>query len=61
MKKMRPSIPILMLTAYVDLPAETLVNIDRYVVKGQSPTVLLSAVAEMLGRAETDSSHDPAA
>ena len=61
MKKMRPSIPILMLTAYVDLPSETLVNVDRYVIKGQSPTVLLSAVAEMLGHASNGSSHDPAA
>lgn len=61
MKNIRPSVPILMLTAYVDLPSETLANVDRYVIKGQSPVILLSAVAEMLSRASTGSSHDPAA
>jgi CheY-like chemotaxis protein len=48
MRKIRPAIPILMLTAYVDLPSETLAHVDRYVIKGQSPADLLRAVAEML-------------
>lgn len=48
MKKLKPSVPILMLSAYVDLPAETVAHVDRYVIKGQSPPVLLSAVAELL-------------
>jgi len=61
MKNLRRSVPILMLTAYIDLPSETLANVDRYVIKGQSPAILLSAVAEMLGSASTGSSHDPAA
>jgi len=60
MKSIRPSVPILMLSAYVDLPSEMLIHVDRYVIKGQSPEGLLSAVAELLKSSSTDSSH-PAA
>src|SRR5690242_10588972 len=31
-----PKIPILMESAYTDLPAETLKNVDAYMVKGES-------------------------
>jgi CheY-like chemotaxis protein len=48
MKKIKPSVPILMLSAFVDLPSETVVHVDRYVIKGQSPPALLSAIAELL-------------
>ena len=61
MKKIKPSVPILMLSAYVDLPSEALANIDRYVIKGQAPATLLSAVAELLNSGSTVSSHGPAA
>ena len=60
MKKVRPSTPILMLTAYVDLPSETLTSVDRYVIKGQSPAELLRAVAEMLN-SSTGPGRGPAA
>lgn len=55
MKKIKPSVPILMLSAYVDLPSETTAHVDRYVIKGQSPPTLLSAVAELL-RSDSGSS-----
>ncbi len=29
MKKIKPSVPILMLSAYVDLPSETVIHVDR--------------------------------
>jgi CheY-like chemotaxis protein len=61
MKKIKPSVPILMLSAYVDLPSETAAHVDRYVIKGQSPPALLSAVAELLQGSATGSNHDPAA
>jgi len=50
---MKPAIPILMLSAVVDLPPEVLAHIDRHVVKGQSPLGLLSAVAELLNSGST--------
>jgi CheY-like chemotaxis protein len=61
MKNIKPSVPILMLSAYIDLPSETFIHVDRYVVKGQAPTALLTTVAELLESSSTDSSHPPAA
>jgi len=60
MKKIKSSIPIIMLSAYIDLPSETFVHVDRYVLKGQSPVSLLTAVAELLKSGSTGFSHPPA-
>jgi CheY-like chemotaxis protein len=49
MKDLRPDLPIIMFSAYVDLPSETLALVDKSVTKGESPTVLLEAIAELLG------------
>lgn len=48
MKRLRPAVPILMLSAYVDLPSETLALVDKYVTKGEPPPVLLGAIAQLL-------------
>ena len=49
MKQLKPSIPILMLSAYVDLPGETLALVDRYLTKGEGgPLMMLKAIAELL-------------
>lgn len=61
MKKIKPSVPILMLSAYVDLPSDTIAHVDRYVIKGQSPPTLLTAVAELLRDSSTGFSQGPAA
>jgi CheY-like chemotaxis protein len=53
MKQLKPSIPILMLSAYLDLPSETLALVDRYLTKGEGPLMMLQAVAELLTRAQT--------
>lgn len=50
MKRLKPSVPILMLSAYVDLPRETLALVDVYLTKGEGPIAMLKAVAELLGR-----------
>lgn len=49
MKDLRPDLPIIMFSAYLDLPSETLALVDRSVTKGEPPTVLLEAIAELLG------------
>jgi CheY-like chemotaxis protein len=49
MKELRPDLPIIMLSAYVDLPNETLTLVDRVVMKGEPPTVLLHAITALLG------------
>jgi hypothetical protein len=52
MKRLKPFIPILMLSAYVDLPKETLALVDRYLTKGDGPQIMLKAVAELLARTQ---------
>jgi CheY-like chemotaxis protein len=52
MKELKPSVPILMLSAYVDLPRETLALVDMCLTKGNGPLILLEAVAELLSRAQ---------
>lgn len=53
MKQLKPAIPILMLSAYVDLPSETLALVNRYLTKGEGPLIMLQAVAELLIRTQT--------
>jgi CheY-like chemotaxis protein len=52
MKRLKPPVPILMLSAYVDLPRETLALVDRYLTKGDGPLIMLKAVAELLTRTQ---------
>jgi CheY-like chemotaxis protein len=49
MKDLRPKFPIIMLSAYVDLPSETLAVVDRFVMKGDGPSALLEVIAVLLG------------
>jgi CheY-like chemotaxis protein len=53
MKDLRPDLPILMLSAYVDLPCEALALVDEFITKGELPTVLLEVIAQLLS-AERD-------
>jgi CheY-like chemotaxis protein len=39
-----PDMPIIMLSAYVDLTPEQLKDVDAYVTKGESPDVLLRTI-----------------
>ncbi len=48
MKRLKPSVPILLLSAYVDLPQQTLALVDRYIVKGEGPVVMLQVIAQLL-------------
>jgi two-component system, OmpR family, alkaline phosphatase synthesis response regulator PhoP len=45
-----PKIPILMESAYTDLPAETLKNVDAYMVKGESTEKLLAQAKSLLNK-----------
>jgi CheY-like chemotaxis protein len=48
MKDLRPDLPIIMFSAYVDLPSETLALVDKSITKGEPPPVLLDAIAQLL-------------
>ncbi len=48
MRRQRPEVPILLLSAYVNLPQEVTTSVDFTVLKGEGPTELLSKVRRML-------------
>jgi CheY-like chemotaxis protein len=52
LKRVRPSVPIVMLSAYRPIGDEGIGHVERWLVKGESgPEDLLSAVQELLGSA----------
>jgi CheY-like chemotaxis protein len=46
MRKIKPHIPIILLTAYMSLPESTTNIVDRVVLKAQHPSILLNVLAE---------------
>lgn len=48
MKKLKPQVPIVMLSAYISLPPEALASVDAYIIKGESPQTLLDKLKELL-------------
>ena len=52
MRKQRPDVPILLLSAYINLPPEVVRMVDFTVLKGEGPVELLARVRQMVdGRA----------
>ena len=50
MRQSNPGIPIVMLSAFVDLTAEQLKDVDAYVTKGDAPEVLLRTIENLQPR-----------
>lgn len=50
MRRQRPEVPILLLSAYINLPPEVIQMVDFTVLKGEGPEELLAKVREMLDR-----------
>jgi DNA-binding response OmpR family regulator len=48
MRKQRPDVPILLLSAYINLPNEVVQMVDFTVLKGEGPTELLAKVRAMI-------------
>ncbi len=48
MKRLKPAVKILLLSAYVDLPADALKDVDKRAVKGVSPTSFLEDLKQLL-------------
>lgn len=57
MRGANPAVPLVLLSAYVDLPPEVCVLVDRYVTKGRGPEVLLATVAELLSGSKASASQ----
>ena len=47
-KRLRPFVPVIILTAYHDLPAELITLVSKSLIKGEDPSVLLTTVEELL-------------
>lgn len=48
MRRLRPEVPILLLSAYVNLPAEAVRLVDCTILKGDGPEMLLNKLREAL-------------
>lgn len=48
MRRERPDVPILLLSAYINLPPEVVQMVDFTVLKGEGPVELLARVRQML-------------
>ena len=48
MRQQRPEVPILLLSAYVNLPQEVVTMVDFTLLKGEGPSELLAKVRRML-------------
>jgi CheY-like chemotaxis protein len=48
LRRQRPEVPILLLSAYINLPAEVVGMVDCTILKGDGPQVLLARVRETL-------------
>jgi CheY-like chemotaxis protein len=48
MKRLKPGVKILLLSAYVDVPEEVLKHVDKRVVKGIAPTAFLEDLRQLL-------------
>jgi CheY-like chemotaxis protein len=53
MRRQRPEVPILLLSAYVNLPAEVIHMVDFTVLKGEGPVELLMKVRLMLSSGQS--------
>lgn len=47
-RRQRPTVPIILLSAYVNLPGEVADVVDCTVVKGDNPEILLTRIRELL-------------
>jgi CheY-like chemotaxis protein len=47
MKKTKPEVPIILLSAYLTLPDSVIASVDAFIVKGDAPEILLTKIAEL--------------
>lgn len=48
MRALKPEVPLIMLSAYFEAPADAASYIDAYVTKGQNPRVLLKQINQLI-------------
>ncbi len=50
MKRSKPGVPIILLSAYFTMPESVMDSVDAFIVKGGAPEVLLGKIAELTHR-----------
>jgi CheY-like chemotaxis protein len=55
MRRERPQIPIMLLSAYINLPAEIVTLVDMTLLKGEGPQEMLEKLRQMLDTGEAPS------
>jgi CheY-like chemotaxis protein len=50
MKRLKPDVPIVMLSAYVVLPEGALDSVDAFITKGEHPTILLRKLRALMNK-----------
>jgi len=58
MRRLKPSVPIVLLSAYVTIPENGLQLVDKIVVKAQHPQVLLDTLAGLFEPSRGDTNTD---
>jgi CheY-like chemotaxis protein len=57
MRRERPEVPIMLLSAYINLPPETIALVDVTLLKGEGPVELLEKLRLMLGTRDASNSR----
>lgn len=58
MRQAKPQVPILLLSAYIGLPAEVISLVDLYMTKGEGAPILLSKLHSLLQPGNADAGSD---
>lgn len=54
MRRLHPEVPIILLSAYINLPPEVVHMVDCTILKGEGPETLLSKLREVLAQPEDE-------
>jgi CheY-like chemotaxis protein len=55
MKRIKPTVPIVLLSAYYSLPDGATASVDAFLTKGDSPDVLLQKLSELVAKTPSQS------
>ncbi|MGB9032147.1 MAG: response regulator [Acidobacteriaceae bacterium] len=58
MRRERPEIPIMLLSAYINLPSEVVALVDVTLLKGEGPQELLEKLRSMIGKTDGQAGSD---
>lgn len=58
MRSLRPDVPIILLSAYINLPAEVIGMVDVTILKGEGPETLLSKLRDLLPEEESNAGRE---